>query len=161
MKKTRSGLSPMDCALHYLTARDRSEYEMREYLDGMQYGEADVEQTIDRLKELSLIDDAAYAEKFVRSRLATKPISRSHLWRQLIEHHIDESTVREALDAIPEGSEQSNALAIAEKYYRQLCNLEPEMRRKRVLARLQSRGFGYDCSLQALRAIEAAEEDRE
>lgn len=161
MKKAKSGLSPMDCALHYLTARDRSEYEMREYLDGQQFGEADVEQTIERLRELKLIDDAAFAEKFVQSRLATKPISRSHLWRQLVEHHIEESIVREALDAIPSDAEQSNARTIAEKYCRQFSKLEPQLRRQRVLSRLQARGFGYDTSIQAFDAVEAAEEETE
>ncbi len=153
------GLSPMDCAMSYLTARDRTVYEMQTYLDGKDYGEADVEATIARLKELGLLDDRRFAEQFVKTRLATKPLSRSHLYRQLAEHHIDKEIIAETLSELPDETELENAVAVAEKFARQFASLEPEKRKQRVLSRLQSRGYGYDACFKALDAALANLED--
>ena len=62
---------------------------------------------------------------------------------------------------MPDDAEQSNARTIAEKYCRQFSKLEPQLRRQRVLSRLQARGFAYDTSIQAFDAVEAAEEETE
>ena len=69
-------LSPMEYAMKYLTAKDRTVSEMQTYLDGKDFGEADVDATIARLMELGLLNDARYAQRFVETRLATKPISK-------------------------------------------------------------------------------------
>ncbi len=161
MAKGTQGLSPMDYALSYLTARDRTVYEMQTYLDGKAFGEADIDATIARLIELGLLDDRRFAEQFVKTRLASKPLSRSHLYRQLTEHHIAKDIVLEALESVPEETELDNALMIAQKYTRQFRSLEPEKRRMRVLSRLQARGFGADVSYKVLRMAEdgLSEED--
>ena len=157
MKKNVSGLSPMDCALSYLTARDRTVREMQQYLDKKDYGEADVDAAIERLKELGLLDDRRFAERFIKTRLASKPLSRAHLYRQLMEHGIDAAIVSETLDALTDDGELENALAVARKFYRQFTSLEPEKRRQRVLMRLQSRGFGYEMSQKAFSMAEREE----
>ena len=72
-------LSPMEYAMKYLTARDRTVSEMQAYLDAKEFGEADVDATVARLMELGLLDDGRYAKRFVETRLASKPISRRHL----------------------------------------------------------------------------------
>ena len=69
-------MSPMDAALSYLTGRMRTVREVEDKLDDLQYGEGDILTTVARLKELNLLNDGEYAREFVRSRLATKPVSR-------------------------------------------------------------------------------------
>lgn len=157
MKKNAQGLSPMDCALSYLTARDRTVREMQRHLDQKEYGEADVDAVIERLIELGLLNDRRYAEQFVATRLKTKPLSRAHLYRQLTEHGIDAAIVSETLDALADDGELENALAVARKFYRQFASLEPEKRRQRVLMRLQARGFGYDTCQKAFSIAEREE----
>ena len=55
----------MDAALSFLTTRMRTVREVEDKLDDLQYGEADVLATVERLKELSLLNDEAYAQEFV------------------------------------------------------------------------------------------------
>ena len=159
MYRQKSGLSPMDYALGYLTGRDRTEQEMRAFLEKKEFGEADIDATVDRLKELRLIDDCAYAERYIRTRLASKPVSKAHLKRQLTEHQIDPDRIEEALLHLPDETEQENADLIAKKFYRQFLSLEPQQRKVRVLRRLQSRGFGYDVCSRAYAAAEAESEE--
>ena len=153
------GKSPMDYALGYLTKRDRTEYEMREYLEQMQFGEADVDLCIDRLIELNLINDAAYADRFVKTRLASKPLSKAHLKRQLAEHHIAAEHMQSALEEIDPDTDETNARQIAEKFYRQFASLDAEKRKQRVLNRLLSRGFQTELCYRVYREIDGRYEE--
>ena len=147
----------MDAALSFLTARMRTVREVEDKLDELQYGEGDILATVARLKELNLLDDEAYAREFVRSRLATKPVSRQKLYLDLRAHKLPEETVRIVLDELPKETEADNALEVAKKFWRQMSTLEEPVRRERVLRRLTSRGFSAEASLAAIQ--EAAEEE--
>ena len=152
-----AAVSPLDAALSYLTGRMRSVREVEEKLDDLQYGEADILATVERLKELNLLNDEEYAREFVRSRLATKPVSRQKLYLDLRGHKIQEELISLALDELPEETESDNALSVAQKFWRQMSALDEPVRRERVLRRLLSRGFSTEASLAALRRI--AEEE--
>lgn len=143
-KRPTEALSPMDHAMKYLTAKDRTVSEMQTFLDGKEYGEADVDATVERLKELGLLDDRRYAIRFVETRLATKPVSRRHLYEQMKGHGLDEEDIRAAMEKLEPDDERENALSVARKFARQFAALEPDKRRMRVMSRLQARGFGYD-----------------
>ena len=147
----------MDAALSYLTVRMRTVREVEEKLDDLQYGEGDILTTVERLKELNLINDTEYAREFVRSRLATKPVSRQKLYMDLKAHKVPEECIREALDDLPRETEADNARSVAEKFWRQMGALEADVRRERVLRRLMSRGFSTEGSLAALRTVEEEE----
>ena len=147
----------MDAALSFLTARMRTVREVEDKLDELQYGEGDILATVARLQELNLLDDEAYAREFVRSRLATKPVSRQKLYLDLRAHKLPEETVRTVLDELPKETEADNALEVAKKFWRQMSALEEPVRRERVLRRLTSRGFSAEASMAAIR--EAAEEE--
>ena len=155
----KKGNSPMDYALSYLTSRDRTVWEMQTHLEEKEFGESDVDQTIGRLTELGLLSDRKYAEQFIRTRLATKPVSKSHLYRQLAEHHVPSEIITEFLAKIPEENELQNAVEIAAKFYRQFQSLEPETRRMRVLSRLEARGFRFDVSQRAYEKAQANTEE--
>ena len=104
-------------------------------------------------------DYEKYAEQFIRTRLATKPVSKSHLYRQLAEHHVPSEIITEFLAKIPEENELQNAVEIAAKFYRQFQSLEPETRRMRVLSRLEARGFRFDVSQRAYEKAQANTEE--
>lgn len=151
-----AAMSPMDAALSYLTGRMRTVREVEDKLDDLQYGEGDILTTVARLKELNLLNDGEYAREFVRSRLATKPVSRQKLYMDLRAHRVPEELIEAALNELPEETEADNALEVAKKYWRQMSALEEPVRRERVLRRLTSRGFSTEASLAAIR--QAAEE---
>ena len=147
----------MDAALAYLTDRMRTVREVEDKLDDLQYGEGDILATISRLKELNLLNDEAYAREFVRSRLATKPVSRQKLYLDLRTHRVPEECIEAALNELPRETEADNALEVARKFWRQMSALEDNVRRERVLRRLMSRGFSTEASLAAIRSV--AEEE--
>ena len=147
----------MDAALAYLTGRMRTVREVEDKLDELQYGEGDILATVQRLKELNLVNDEEYAREFVRSRLATKPVSRQKLYLDLKAHHVPEEHIEAALNDLPQETEADNAREVAGKYWRQMSELEDTKRRERVLRRLMSRGFSTEASLAAIREVEEEE----
>ena len=109
----------MDAALRFLGYRARTAREVERHLDEKQYGEVEVYETVERLKDLGLVDDKLYAENFIRTRLAAKPVSRRRLYEQLLSHEIDRQTIEEALAVVDDACEANSAQAVAEKYARQ------------------------------------------
>ncbi|HWR24374.1 MAG TPA: regulatory protein RecX [Feifaniaceae bacterium] len=140
----------MDTALKFLAAKARTVREVERHLDDSQFGEIEVQQVIDRLLELKYLDDAAYAEEFVRTRLSSKPLSRNKLKEQLLQHELALPVISEALAGIDDAHEYGNALQIAQKYARQLSRYEPEELKERLMQRLVARGFAYDDSRRAI-----------
>lgn len=158
-QQTPGSLSPMEYAMKYLTARDRTVSEMQTYLDGKDFGEADVDATVARLIELGLLNDARYAQRFVETRLATKPVSRRHLREQMKGHGICDADIEAALGTVEDEAEDGNARTVACKFARQFRDLDPEKRRERVLSRLIARGYSYDVSRRAYEAALSEEEE--
>lgn len=148
----------MDAALRYLGARARTAREIERHLDECQYGEVEIYEAVERLKELGLVNDLAFAQEFVRTRLATKPVSRAHLREQLLAHEVEQDAIDQALAQVDDYFEQRSAAAIAEKYARQYARLPDKERDEMVLRRLLSRGYSYDDARAAMRALGAEAE---
>ena len=140
----------MDEALRFLGGRARTVREVERRLEACEFGEAEIEMTLLRLQELRLVDDMAFAEEFVRTRLATKPVSRAHLRAQLLQHETAEDAIEAALAGVNEEQQMDCAGEVARKYARQYAHLPPKEREEFVLRRLIARGYTYDDARTAL-----------
>jgi len=155
--KKSGGTSPMDAALSFLGYCARTVRETERYLDTQEYGEVEIYETVERLKDLGLLGDAAYCQSFVESRLRAKPVSRKHLREQLRMHEADSAAVDTALAEISDETELDNAVSVGEKYMRKYAACEGEERAKRVFQRLYACGFESDTIRTAMdRLLEGA-----
>jgi len=104
-------------------------------------GEA-VEAALERATVLGLLDDAAYARSYVRTRTA-RGRGPSRLIRDLLAMGVQRSLIDRALAAEwPEGSDRASMpLVLATKRAAQLGALPRQTKRRRVLAYLARRGF--------------------
>ncbi|OQB23299.1 MAG: recombination regulator RecX [Firmicutes bacterium ADurb.Bin182] len=149
-----SGRTPMDAALNYLTARPRTVMETELYLDSKNFGEYEVYETIERLKELGYLDDVKFARDFVASRLRAKPVSRRKLQDQLYGHKLPKDIIDEALSEVTDETELDNAYEAARKYFEQLSGLPGRERAERTGRRLMSRGFDYETARKCVLRLE-------
>ena len=157
--KEGTGRGPMDAALRFLGSRARTIREVERHLDACQYGEVEVYDVVERLKDLNLLNDFAFAEDYIKTRLATKPVSRARLSEQLRALEIDEEALDRALALVDDEQESQSAAQVASKYARQYASLPEQERTELVLRRLLSRGYGYDEARAALKtALEEPEE---
>ncbi|MCR5809709.1 MAG: recombination regulator RecX [Clostridiales bacterium] len=152
-QKTTGGASAYDTALRYLTPKARTVREVELKLDEGCFSEGEIMQTVERLQDAGLLNDAKYAEEYVASRLRTKPVSKFRLREQLKGHFVPEDVIEAALAEVPDETEFDNAVAVARKFLRQFEGLDDEEeKRKRIYSRLYSRGYSHE-------TIEAAIEE--
>ncbi len=153
MAKQKKGVTPMDAALSYLTARARTVGEMELYLYKQQFGEVEVYDCVERLKELGYLNDEQFAADFIATRLSTKPVSRRKLREQLYSHKLEAEVIQEALEAVTDAVEEENAAQVAAKFWRQFEGLEEYERKVRVIRRLLGRGYDMGLARAKVEAV--------
>ncbi len=101
-----------------------------------------VEVAVERAAGLGLLDDAAFAQSYVQTRVA-RGRGPSRLTRDLLSMGVERSVIDRAIAAQwPEGSDRSTMpLALATKRAAQLGSLPRQVKRRRVVAYLARRGF--------------------
>jgi regulatory protein len=136
-----------DCytaALRILNYRFNSEHELRRKLAAKDFDDETIDSTIARLRGEKWLDDARFAEAFVRTRMR-KRVGRLRIRRELIAAGVDDDVAAGALqhNRDDEG-ERSAALAVARKRAARLDLSTPEDRRKLTAYLLKQ---GYDMAM--------------
>jgi regulatory protein len=169
----------MNAAARFLEMRSRSVYEVRRHLTSAHYPSELVERAVERLTELGMLDDRAFARAWVESRDRARPRGEQALRRELALKGIDREIVAEVLlvrqiaarDAEPdgdrllaEGSADSRAAErLLAKRGASLGRI-PELRerRQRAYALLARSGFAPDvCRDVAARFVAAMDAESE
>jgi regulatory protein len=128
-------------ALRRLARRDHSEAEIRKAL-GKTYPEADVEEAVRRLRQERYLDDAGFAARFARSRLAHQGQGRYRIRQALRTKGVTGAPAEKGLaTALAEVSEVATLEAVARRYWRNRPDEDPRVRMRRVWAALVRRGF--------------------
>jgi regulatory protein len=136
-----------DCytaALRILNYRFNSEAELRRKLAAKDFDDDTIDATIVRLREEKWLDDARFAEAFVRTRMR-KRIGRLRIRRELMAAGIDDDVAAGALRRNrDDDGEREAALAVARKRAARLDLALPADRNKLTAYLLKQ---GYDMAL--------------
>ncbi len=106
-----------------------------------------IEQVLDKLAELKLIDDALYAESYVRSRSRNKGALR--LRQELFHKGVAEGVVEKALGELDEVAQVEAARALVEKNLWRWKG-EPRERYAKAYTYLARRGYPVEVAREAL-----------
>lgn len=151
----RRQTSCMDAALTYLTMRMRSAHEMQTYLKKREYPQDEIDAVMQRLRELELIDDEAFARELVRNKTALRPTGRRALSQALYRAGIDRDTAQVGLETYSREDEQQACEALFEKL------VEKNGTEPKALAKIQrsliGKGFAYDAVYQAAQRYKGLE----
>jgi len=145
----------LEAAARFLEVRSRSVAEVHRRLTSAGYRPDLVERAIERLSELGMLDDDAFARAWVESRDRARPRGERAIRRELGLKGVDRSTVdlvlserREAVAGMPaeDGGAISADQAAAERLLarngRSLARVaDPRQRRQRAYALLARNGF--------------------
>lgn len=135
-----------DRALRLLSYHDFSTMQMARRLAEDGYPPQVVTETVSRLTESGLLDDARFAETHARSRLRSGYGARV-VRRDLARAGIPEQTIDDALDAAVSDSAADDALAAGRRLVR------PSDDVRRLAARLARRGFDAASAFRAAREV--------
>lgn len=141
--------------LDYLAYRPRTEREIRIRLTDLDVPESVAERVMDRLNELSFLDDARFARQFAASRARSRGYGPRRIEADLRRKGIDARTAREAVsDACPPDSVDDQLKAQVEKALHRYRKEEDDQKRKnKILAFLARRGFESSAIREALRQV--------
>lgn len=143
-------------AMDYLARRPRTVHEVREKLKQKAFDEETIAHVLDRLLERGYLDDAAYAEEYVRVRTGARGYGPRRVMGELLRRGVTAELIERALDTADSDTLYETALKIGQKRW-QLLRREPDpqKRRKKLSDFLLRRGYGFDVVRRVLAACQS------
>ena len=143
-----------DTALYWLGQRDLSGRELEKKLAAGETPPEVASAVVERLRQVGLLDDAAYARRAARSLAQYKQYPRRRVEQELLRRGIDRQTAREAVEETDSDDFQQALALVRKKYYNKLT--DRDLRQKTVAA-LARRGYPFEV---ARRAVETAAQEQ-
>jgi regulatory protein len=141
-------------ALARLARRDHSEQEIRRALRRDGFAEDVAEETVLRLRRERYLDDAGFAARLARSRMAHSGQGRNRVRLELRKKGVRRATAEAGLqEALEEVSESSVLDGLARRFWRAREKDDPPHRLRKLWAFLIRRGFPADLVHARLRAL--------
>jgi regulatory protein len=141
-------------ALARLARRDHSEQEIRRALGRDGFAEDEIEVTVLRLRRERYLDDAGFAARLARSRMAHSGVGRNRVRMELrkkgVRRAVAEAGLREALAEVPEAETVDH---LARRFWKSRDRDEPAHRLRKLWAFLIRRGFPAGLVSDRLRAL--------
>jgi regulatory protein len=113
---------------------------------------ADVATTVlDRMTQVGLVDDEAYAQMLVRSQQAGRGLAKRALARELRTKGIEDHLAEDALTAISDEDERDRARALVDKKLRAMHGLGIEVQTRRLVGMLARKGYSSNVTYVVIR----------
>lgn len=131
----------LSVAFNHISASDKSEKQMREFLFKKGFLESSIERVINRLKELNYIDDRAFAKTFVEH---SKKSGRRALAYKLRSKGITDEDIDLALENESDELQEEKATVLAQRQLPKYAELTDFEKKKKLNAFLFRHGFTWD-----------------
>ena len=141
-------------ALRFLSYRNRSKWELAQYLKKKEYSHSVIQQTLDYLTELNFINDERFALQWSQFKVNRKKLGRNRLYFELSGKGIDKVIIQKTLNLIYEDNpEKDLAAQCARKKWFSLKGVGKEKKKKRLVQFMQRKGFSSDIIYQSLKLL--------
>jgi regulatory protein len=124
-----------------LAAQPRTRAELERSLSRAGAPDEVVSRVLDRFAELRLVDDAAYAQAYVRTGVGVRRRGTRSLTMELRGRGVAPEDIESATAEIDEAQEHATARALASRRVAGMGRLDPQVRRRRLIGLLLRRGF--------------------
>lgn len=149
--------------LRQLTLAPRSRAQLEDKLRQRDCPDDVAATVLDRLTEVGLVDDEAYAAMLVRSQQAGRGLAARALARELRTKGIDDDTAQATLAEIDPEDERERARALVAKKLRTMHGLEATVQTRRLAGMLARKGYPSSVAFSVIREAlaEAPEHQRD
>jgi len=142
-------------ALRYLSYRDRSKWEITQYLEKKQHSHLVIQQTLEYLENLDYVDDQRFAMQWGQFNINKKKLGRNRLYLELLNKGIDRETLENILSTLYENNPEIQlAKECASKKWESLKGVEADKKKRRLFQHLKRRGFPIDIIYQSLKKLD-------
>lgn len=128
-------------ALRQLSLAPKTRFQLEQVLAKKGVDPEVAKASLDRLTEVGLIDDLAYAGMFVRSKCVAKKISRSVLRMEMRQKGISDEHIEQALSQVTDEDEYRMATELVVKKLRSMRSLEKNVIERRLYGLLARKGY--------------------
>lgn len=135
-EKESSVIIAFNLATKYISSKLKTEQQIKDYLYKKNYHKQTVDAVVEKLKDYKIIDDANYAESYVKSN---PNFSKNKLKQKLFASGVKSNVVDESLDMI---DDFTSCKKNAEKYLRNKVIDKPTV--EKLIRRLQGMGYTWD-----------------
>jgi regulatory protein len=140
-----------EICLRLLTARPRTRVELQQALHRKGVEEEIAEQVLGRLDKVGLVDDAAFAEVWVRSRHNYQGLGRRALAVELRRKGVPDSVTSDALSTVDTAAEESRARELVRKRLRTLTNADDATKVRKLVSMLARKGYPEGLSFRVVK----------
>jgi regulatory protein len=144
--------------LSKLTASAKSRRELADALAAKDVPDDVATRVLDRFEQVGLVDDAAFADTWVRSRQASRGLSRRALSHELRRKGVSDDVISESLEQVNAETERAAAVALVARKLPSTRGLERARRTRRLVGMLARKGYGPGLAAGVVRDA-LAEED--
>ncbi|TWE13322.1 regulatory protein RecX [Rudaeicoccus suwonensis] len=137
--------------LRQLAAAPRSRKQLADKLRERGCDDDVAQVVLDRMEDVGLIDDEAYAGTLVRSEQMKRGLARRALAQELRRKGISDDIAREQLDTINEDGERERAAALVAKKLRSMHGLDATVQTRRLAGMLARKGYSSSVSWSVIR----------
>jgi regulatory protein len=149
--------------LRQLTAAPRSRSQLEAALRRRNCPDEVAATVLDRMEEVGLVDDTAYAGMLVRSQQTGRGLARRALAHELRRKGVDDSIAEAALEEVDPAAEEDRARELVAKRLRSMSGLDPVVQTRRLAGLLARKGYGSEVAMRVVREAvrEAPEHQRD
>jgi regulatory protein len=148
----------VDLAYRAVAARDRTEAELRAFLERKRAEPAAIEAALAELREAGYVDDARYAERFAEDKRSIERWGSERIERDLLRRGVAADLIGRALASHEPEDELAAARSLLVERFR--AGLPDDRTRDRAWKLLVRRGYSSELAYDAVRAHERAAHER-
>jgi regulatory protein len=137
--------------LNLLTARARTRSELAAELARRDVDDDVAVVVLDRLEEVRLLDDSAFAEQWVDSRHRHRGLGKRALSQELRRKGVEAEIANAALDELDPESERAKAVELVRRRLPSLDRVEPQAAARRLVGMLARKGYGAGLAYEVVR----------
>ncbi len=139
-----------EVALRYLKNQDRTEHQVRRKLVEKGFHQTVIESTLADLGRARLLDDRAFARRWIESRMANRPAGESRFEQDLQSRGVAPDVIAEVLAECDTVGSEGAALQVLRRHRWRFAGLAEEKAKRRMWGLLGRRGFDADTSQRAV-----------
>ena len=141
-------------ALQYLSYRDRSKWELSQYLGKKEHSPPVIQKTLDYLTEINYVDDHRFALRWGQYKINKNKLGKNRLYIELLGKGVNKETIEAILNTLyEENPEMELAAQCARKKWITLKSFEEKKKKRLLVQYLKRKGFSSDIIYQSLMTL--------
>ena len=141
-------------ALQYLSYRDRSKWELSQYLGKKEHSPPVIQKILAYLVELNYVDDQRFALQWGQYKINKNKLGKNRLYLELLGKGVNKEIIEDILSTLYEKNpEMELAVQCARKKWVTLKSSQEKKKKRLLVQYLQRKGFSSDIIYQSLRTL--------